>query len=576
MNRTDRAIVAGLVLFLAIAAIAVGGPALTSRAPGTTAGPSPSPALPYREGILGRPVSVSPLAARTQADRDLVALVFEGLVKLDTDGHPIPSLAQSWTMDPSGASWTFKLRPDATWQDGKPVTSDDVVFTVDTLRDAAYRGPGAGSWEGITATALDDHTVRFNLDDPFAGFLELATQPIAPAHLLGNTPPDQMGGDPFGQAPVGSGPYAVVLLDRDHAVLEPAATLAPPDPNASAPTPGASRDPLVPEQATPRPTEVTPGLPRLEFRFFDAADQLVAAYRAGELDVASGLAPLDAAGLGSAPGTRLVRDPSTTLAAVLLNLRPSRLEFRDPKVRRALLLAIDLSAIVQTAFGGLASRADTFIPPTSWAFDATSSPPVKQDAKAASKLLTAAAWKRGADGWHAPGEKKATVLELLVPSSTANPTLFAVGSRVAADWTAVGFVVKVVEIDPATLATDHLRTGDFGAAVVDVAIGHDPDLYPLLASSQTQTGGANVIGLQDPLLDHLLETARKPAADKARIAAFAALQARLAGGTYSLPIAWPDTVYAVRERVIGPAPRTVADGSERFWDVLTWRLADDR
>src|SRR5437879_2257091 len=119
MNRTDRAIVAGLVLFLAIAAIAVGGPALTARAPGTTIGPSRSPALPYREGILGRPVSVSPLATRTQADRDLVALIFEGLDKLDTDGHPIPSLAQSWTMDPSGASWTFKLRPDATWQDGK-------------------------------------------------------------------------------------------------------------------------------------------------------------------------------------------------------------------------------------------------------------------------------------------------------------------------------------------------------------------------------------------------------------------------------------------------------------------------
>jgi len=171
MNRTDRAIVAGLVLFLVIAALAVGGPALTARAPGTTTGPSPSPALPYREGMLGRPISVNPLAARTQVDRDLVALVFEGLVKLDVDGHAAPALAQSWTMDPSGASWTFQLRPDAVWQDGKPVTSDDVVFTVDTLRDPAYRGPGAGSWEGITATAVGDHTVRFDLNDPFAGFL---------------------------------------------------------------------------------------------------------------------------------------------------------------------------------------------------------------------------------------------------------------------------------------------------------------------------------------------------------------------------------------------------------------------
>ena len=85
-----------------------------------------------------------------------------------------------------------------------------------------------------------------------------------------------------------------------------------------------------------------------------------------------------------------------------------------------------------------------------------------------------------------------------------------------------------------------------------------------------------MIGLQDPLLDGLLETARKPAAEEARIAAYEALQKRLAGGTYLLPIAWPDEVFVVAKRVVGPAPREVADGSERFGDVLTWRLADDR
>jgi hypothetical protein len=98
----------------------------------------------------------------------------------------------------------------------------------------------------------------------------------------------------------------------------------------------------------------------------------------------------------------------------------------------------------------------------------------------------------------------------------------------------------------------------------------------LLASSQTRTGGANVIGLQDPVLDGLLVAARKPAPDDVRMAALVALQTRLAGGTYALPIAWPDMVTVVRQRVVGPSVRTVSDGSERFWDVLTWRLADDR
>src|SRR4029078_13314478 len=99
----------------------------------------------------------------------------------------------------------------------------------------------------------------------------------------------------------------------------------------------------------------------------------------------------------------------------------------------------------------------------------------------------------------------------------------------------------------------------------DTGVGQHPDLSPFFASPQTRTGGANVSGLQDPLLDGLLETAREPATDGARKAALAALQARLAGGTYAPPIAWPGSVVAVRDRVVGPANRVIADGSERFW-----------
>jgi peptide/nickel transport system substrate-binding protein len=576
MNRTDRAVIAGLVLALAFAAIAIGGPALVPQGPNTSAAPTLSPPDPYREGALGRPVSVSPLGARSQADRDLVALVFEGLVKLDAAGRPQPALAESWSADPTGGTWTFRLRPDARWQDGEPVTADDVVFTVDTLRDPDYHGPGAGSWLGISATALDVHTVRFDLDDPFAGFLELTTQPIAAEHLLGDTPPGAMANDPFGEAPIGSGPYAVVELDRDHAVLEPAGTVVGPTLDEQGGSGGPPADALATSPPTLRPSALQPGLSRIEIRYFDTAASLTSAYRAGQIDAVSGLEPLEAAALADLPGTRLVRDPSTTIAAVVLNLRPTHTEFRDPKVRLALLEAIDRSAIIESAFGGFATRADSLLPPTSWAFDATASPEVKRSTGAATKALKAAGWTRGADGWHAPESKKATELQLLVPDKAKNPALYAVGSQVAASWTAIGLLVRLVEIDPAVLATDHLRTGDFSAAVVDIAVGHDPDLYPLLASSQTRTGGANVSGLQDPLLDRLLETARQPAADDARKAAFVALQTRLTGGIYALPIAWPDSVVAVRERVVGPSIRAVADGSERFWDVLTWHLADTR
>ena len=573
MNRIDRAIIAGLVLVIAVAAFAIGGSALAPKSGQATPGPSVPTTEPYREGVLSRPTNVNPLAARTQADRDLVALVFQGLVARTADGRTRPDLARTWTSTPAGDVWTFELDSDRVWQDGEPVTADDVAFTIETLQNPDYHGPGAGSWTGITVTAVDAHTVRFAVATPLGGFLDLATQPIAPRHLLGDTPPGGMADDAFGKEPIGSGPYAVDELDRDHAVLE--ATAGPGSATGSG-SPRPSGDPLATSAPTRRPGDLKVGMSRLEFRFFDDADSLEAAFRNGDLDVASGLDPAAATALAATPGARAVRYPSTTFAAVALNLHASEVAFADPRTRQALLGAIDRERIVRVVYGGAATRADGLIPPSSWAFDATSSPPLARDLKAAAKALAAAGWTKAKDGWHQTGVKEPRTIKLLVPSRAANPILYAAGSQIAADWTALGFKVELDEEDPAIIATDHLRTGEFEAAVVDIAIGHDPDLYPLLASSQIRTGGANVIGLQDPLLDALLEAARKPATDEARIAAYKALQQRLAGGTYLLPIAWPNEVVVLAERVVGPAVREVADGSERFGDVLTWRLADDR
>ena len=132
MTSRDRAVVLALVAVFAVLTLAVGIPA---SAP--SAGPSPSGPVAsgdsgfavYREGILGRPSSVDPLTAQSQADRDLVALVFSGLVRLGPDGTVQPDLAESWTVAKKGASYTFRIRPDARWQDGSPVTSADVVYT---------------------------------------------------------------------------------------------------------------------------------------------------------------------------------------------------------------------------------------------------------------------------------------------------------------------------------------------------------------------------------------------------------------------------------------------------------------
>jgi ABC-type transport system substrate-binding protein len=264
------------------------------------------------------------------------------------------------------------------------------------------------------------------------------------------------------------------------------------------------------------------------------------------------------------------------LTAVLLNLRVGHLELRDPAVRKALLAGLDRGAIVANAFGGMASQADSPIPPTSWAFDRAASPPVAFDAAAAAAALTKAGWTKVEEKWRPAKATTPYTIELLAPDPAMNPGLHAVAERVAADWQALGFTVTLVETDPGTSLTERLREGKFTAAVIDMSIGLDPDLYPLLASSQTRTGGLNLIGLQDSTLDGLLSAARKPGTPEARKAAYTALQTQLSLGQYILPVAFADEVVVARSAVQDVVVQPVGDPSDRFWDVLTWRLANDR
>ncbi len=556
MNRRDGAIIAVLVLLLAVLGGAVAAPAF---APLPTPAPShtPVPVAVHREGILGSPSSINPVTARTAADRDLVALLFRGLVRLGPDGDLLPDLASSWTVDPTGAHWTFVMNPDASWDDGQAVTSADVVFTVHVLQDPAIDSPLAAGWQGVTATAVDPHTVRLDLGTPLGGFLQAATQPLLPSHLLAGTPIADIADSAYSKNPVGDGAFRLVSVDDQRAILEPATTAGATPSSSVPPSAAAAGEPL---------------LARLELDFYASADALASAYRAGKVDAAAGLPPADAVALGAGPGSRLLRYPGVTLTMVALNLRPGHPAFTDKRVRRALLAAIDREAFVATDLAGLGTVADTVIPPSSWAYDGSATTRVAHDPAAAAAALKAAGWRQQGSGWLPKSAKKALTIEILAPAESANPTANAAAVRVAAAWTALGIPSHVTSLAPGAFV-DRIRNGEFAAAVLDINVGLDPDPYPFLASSQARTGGSNVAGIQDAGLDKALGTARAPAAMAKRLASYKALQTLLGSLEPVLPLAFHDMAFVVSNRLAGPTPRPIADLSGRFWDVLTWRLA---
>jgi ABC-type transport system substrate-binding protein len=160
-----------------------------------------------------------------------------------------------------------------------------------------------------------------------------------------------------------------------------------------------------------------------------------------------------------------------------------------------------------------------------------------------------------------------------VASSTAT---FEAATSVAADLRRVGLTLEHVALPPDELVGERLRSGQFDAAVVDVNVGLDPDLYPLLASSQTRSTGLNFSGVVERDLDRLLVAARTPGAAGTRLSAHTALQERLAAWQYVLPLAFRDEAMLVRNTVSGVSPRLIGEAGDRFHDVLAWRLADDR
>ncbi len=578
MTRTDSLVVGTLVALLALIAGLVGLPPLlavtaTTDTPAATADHVAT--RPYREGVLGRPVSVSPFSARTQADRDLVALVFAGLVRNGPGGTLVPDLAERWSVDGTGAVWTFQLRADARWHDGEPVTADDVAFTIHVLQDPTYTGPGAGSWNEVTVTTDGLRMVTFHLKTPLGGYLQAATQPIAPAHILRGIPVNQLADRSFSRQPIGAGPFAVASLSDDEARLIPAVNMLGPDEPPDGNGPRATDSLATPAPAS-RPDRPVPYLSEMDFQFFDDPEALAAAYRQGGLDAASGLSPGLTRDLASASDSRALRYPGSTLTAVLFNLRPGHPEFASPAVRTALLGAIDRATIVTDAFAMAARPATGPIPPSSALFDPAADPVVPYDPTIAIAALKAAGWTQAGDGWHLPKAKAPIKIQLLSPDQASNPAAFEAARIVVRDWSAIGLGVSHVPLPPGEFVTGRLAAGKFTAAVGDVTIGLDPDLYPLLASSQTVTGGSNVIGLQDQELDARLVKARGPGTQSQRMAAYSALQVQLAKGRYVLPLAFADESIVVRDTLQGPAVDQVADSADRFWDVLTWRLAAGR
>lgn len=527
------------ILIAVCAAIIVVG-LLGSVAVSSSATTRPLEGAVYVEGVVGTPQQLNPLVHgpnASQIERDLAALLLEGLTRVGVDGRIVPALAERWAVSSDGRIYTFTLRAGQTWHDGAPVTADDVLYTVRGVQNANFPGDPqlAALWRNVLVQKLDERTVEFQLSTPFAPFPSIARLPILPVHLFRTLRPEQWPNAAWNQQPVGTGRYKLFALDAQQAVLVPFAGY-----------PGA------------------PALDNLVLRFYPTADAAVLGLSRREVQGVATVA-MGGQNLPAVPrrAQRLLA-PLGDYTMLTFNLQQSPLD--ELQLRRALVLGLNRDVLIANVLGGQAQTLDTPVLPGTWAAEPAARLPEFRRSAAQQQLGALGYVDTNGDGWvEADGQR--LVLPLLVADAVeAN----AVANELARQLREIGVGLDIRRVPSSELQTE-LAAHNFTMALHSWSdVGVDPDVFALWHSSRVD-GGTNYAGLRDTQIDQLLANGRAAQDEPRRRKIYADFQRRWVELIPSLPLYQSVLAYDLEVEALPPAPPDVLSSRvERFAVLDGW------
>jgi len=169
----------------------------------------------YTEGIVGQPRFINPIYGETNdVDRTLVDLIYSGLMTYNKDGKIVNDLVKSYQVSEDGRIHTFQLKDKLYWQDGLPLTVDDVVYTIKTIQNSDYKSPLRANWLGVDIKKISDKSFILSLNSSYNSFLENCTVKIIPQHIWKNVLPENFALSTYNLQPIGSGPYTISNLEQ--------------------------------------------------------------------------------------------------------------------------------------------------------------------------------------------------------------------------------------------------------------------------------------------------------------------------------------------------------------------------
>ncbi len=464
----------------------VSGVVVSGVAPAADCGtPSPVSGGVFVEGMVGAPRFLNPLLSDPYpVDREIVDLLFDGLTRYDAEGNLVPALAESWSVSEDGRTVRFTLRPDAVWHDGEPVTAEDVAFTYSLMQDEAFPGLSGLKllWQAVTIRQEDERTIVFELDEPYAPFLEATTRGILPAHHLEGVTAASLPEATINRQPVGTGPF-MVAPDQDWQRTHRLRLLPNPDYWAGG-------------------TQID----AVEIRFYPDETSMLQALVDGELHGVNGISPVALPVAASIPDLRLFTSPAPRYSALLFNLTDSGFTgLQDVSVRQALAYGLDRDLLVDRVLNGQAVPLEGPYLPVSWAYNPVLLTPYATNLISATTRLDEAGWILPEGQTVRQQDETLFQVRLLALNQ---PTAQAVAAEIGRQWGEIGVAVLVETADSLTEFRQMLAERAFDVALVDIAPPVDPDLYDFW-SQEAIVRGQNYAGWNHQRASEALEKGRQ-------------------------------------------------------------------
>jgi len=509
----------------------------------------------YTEGLVGSLGRLNPLLDwNNAADRDVDSLLFSGLIRFDERGLPQADLAESWGVSQDGTIYNFTIRPNAIWHDGTPVTSDDVIFTIEMMigTGSLYPQDIKDLWGRVEVEQLNEKNLKFTLPEPFVPFMDYLTFGVVPKHLLESIPPGRMTSAEFNIDPVGSGPYKFDQLIVDDGQITG-----------------------VVLSISENYYGAAPFIEQVVFRYYPTSAEAFDAYRQGDVFSVSQITQDVLLTALEEPNLSIYTSRMPQMGFVIFNLTSPDVAFlQEPMVRQALLLGLNRSNMINSIMQGQAFVSDSPILPGSWAYY-DGAEHFEYDPDAATAILKSEGYVIPSTG----GEVRAKdgiplAFTMVHPDDTIHTQI---AQAIQTQWARIGVRVDLQPQPYDQLVLTTLASRAFQSALVDLNLTRspDPDPYPFWHQAEA-VGGQNYSGWDNRAASEYLEQARVTADYSLRAKLYRNFQVIFAKELPALPLYIPVYTYGVDSQVQGVQIGPLYEPSDRLNTFASWYLLTRR